>query len=131
MVTVDFSNLFRGEIGGNVRKIAAPNVISPLEDILKDILHVAEISRGDTFTTDFIESLTARNYVILNAWIALFGKHSRNIAGIGDSETICPGVLAHRSRIVFFTITYRSAHHVAIVSDNFKHCGFAGADVSP
>lgn len=59
MVAVDFADLFRGEIGGDMGKIAAPDVISPLEDILKDILHVAEISRGDTFAADFIESLTA------------------------------------------------------------------------
>lgn len=59
MVAVDFANLFRSEIGGDMGKIAASYVISPLEDILKNILHVAEISRGDTFAADFIESLTA------------------------------------------------------------------------
>lgn len=59
MIAIYFANLLRSEIGGDMGKIAAPYVISPLEDILKDILHVAEISRGDTFTADFIESLTA------------------------------------------------------------------------
>lgn len=59
MVAVDFANLFRGEIGGDMGKIAASYVISPLEDILKDILHITEKSGGDTFAADFIESLTA------------------------------------------------------------------------
>ena len=59
MVAVDFANLFRGEIGGDMGKIAAPYVISPLENILKNILHIAEKSGGDTFAADFIESLTA------------------------------------------------------------------------
>lgn len=59
MIAVDFANLFGGEIGGDVGKIAAPNVVPPLEDILKDILHIAEITSRDTFATDFIESLAA------------------------------------------------------------------------
>lgn len=131
MVAIDFANLLRCEIGGYVGEIATPYVIPPLEDILKDILHIAVIAHGDTFAADFIESLAACCYVLFNAWVAFFGKHSGNIAGVSDTEAICPWIAAHSSRIVILPIAYRVTHHVAILSDNFKHCRFAGADVTP
>lgn len=131
MVTVDFSYLLGGQIRGYVREVAASNVISSLEDVLKYILHVAVESGWNTFAAHFVESLTASRDIFLNSGIALFGKHTGDIAGIGDSETICQWIFTHNPRIIGLPITYRATHHVTIFSDDFKHRGFAGADVAP
>lgn len=131
MIAIDCGYLVRREIGSHMSEISAPNVISSLQYVLKDILHVAEKTGGNTFAADFIESLTACSYVFLNARIAFLGEHSGNVAGIGDTEAVCPRFAAHDSWIEALSIAYRAAHNVAIIPDNFKHCGFARANVTP
>lgn len=121
MIAIDSANLFRGKIGCNVGKISVAEVVTPLNDVLKDILHIPEISRGNTFATDFIESLPTRCYIFLNSGITLFGEHSGYITGIGDAEAIFPCITSHLSGIVSISIVRRRSHAVAIFTDDFKH----------
>lgn len=131
MIAIDCGYLVRREIGSHMSEVTASEVISALQNVLKDILHIAEKTGGNTFTTDLIECLTACSYVLLNARIAFFGEHSGNVAGVGDTEAVRPRFAAHDSRVETLSITYRTAHNVAIIPDNFKHCGFARANVTP
>lgn len=112
-------------------EIIVANVIPPLDNVLEDILHIPEIARRYTLSADFIKSLTAEDYVLLNAGIALPGKHPSDIARIRDSETVWPFLILDLPGKILVTVCDRRSLTVTVLTDDLKHCGFACADVSP
>lgn len=53
-------------------------VITSVEDVLKDILHIAVVAGGDTFAPDFIKRLSAVEDILVKSGITLFGEFTGN-----------------------------------------------------
>lgn len=131
MVAINSGYLLGFEVGGYVGEVSTPDIIAPLDNVLENILHVAEVARGDALAADFVKRLTAGSNVLLDAGIAIPCKHPGYIACVGDSETIRQWLFAHLARLIAVPIANRRPNHLAVLANNLKHSGFAGSDVAP
>lgn len=109
-------------------EIPVAQVVTSLENILKDILHVSEESGRNTLTADFIKCLPASGDIFLDAGVAFSRERPCHITCIGYPEPVMPLVGSHLPGI---TIGNRRTLQITIFSDDFKHGGFACPDVSP
>lgn len=131
MVAINGYDLFWRQIGRDMSEITMTEIIATLDDVLENILHIAEKTGRNTFPTDFIECLPASYDILLDTGIASFGKHSGYEACIRDSESIFPSVFSKLPGQVLISVAHRRSHNATEFSHDFKHGGFTCAYVSP
>lgn len=106
-------------------------VIASVENVLEHILHIAEISSGDTFASHFIKGLSAVVDILVKSGITLLCEFTGNTRGVTDTETIRPFLLSQYSGVVIFPICNRGPDFFAVFANDFKHRRFSGANITP
>lgn len=59
------------------------------------------------------------------------GEHSGHVAGVRDAEAVPPPLRAHQLWVLAVPIVCQRPNNVAIVTNDFKHCGLSRTDRTP
>lgn len=129
MIAIEFPNLLRRQVGCYMCKISMSQIISAMDDVLKYILHVAEMSGRNTLTAYFIKGLAAIDYVTFNSHITIFDIIPCNYTHVRNPESVRQTVSPHQPRIILLPVTDRFSNSSAIFPNYLKHSGFPRSDV--